>query len=367
MRWPRRTISRIALGAFVLAAAGFLFAWSGVYNIAASRGHFVVTDRILTFGMRNSVKTHSLGIVAPPLDRPDLVILGAGHFHNGCAYCHGAPGVPQSPIALSMLPPAPDLSTQMREWRDRELFWIVKNGIKYAGMPHWVAQDRDDEVWAVVAFLKKLSTLDAASYRDLAFGPLPSVALSGRDIATGDVAAAGADACVRCHGGEGSLPPSKLVPVLHGQNAEYLTTAMRDYAVGTRHSGIMQPIAKDLSSGAATRVADFYAALKAPRADVLESDAIARGRRLAMEGDLSNKIPSCAACHTGDALKSYPRLEAQNALYAANRLRLWKNGLQEATEGAAIMAPIARGMSEQQIGDVTAYFASLERAAGGAR
>ena len=34
-----------------------------------------------------------------------------------------------------------------------ELFWIVKHGIKYTGMPAWVALDRDDEVWAVVAFL----------------------------------------------------------------------------------------------------------------------------------------------------------------------------------------------------------------------
>ena len=51
-----------------------------------------------------------------------------------------------SPIAMAILPPPPDLATDMRPWRDRELFWIIKNGIKYTGMPGWSAQERDDEV-----------------------------------------------------------------------------------------------------------------------------------------------------------------------------------------------------------------------------
>jgi cytochrome c553 len=355
MHRPGRVVRSIALVVIALTAAAFLFAWSGIYNIAASRGHWITTDLILTFGMRNSVKTHAMGIAEPPLDRPDLAVLGAGHFHNGCAFCHGAPGVPQSPIALSMLPPAPDLSTQMRAWRDRELFWIIKNGIKYAGMPHWVAQDRDDEVWAVVAFVKRLPTLDVAGYRNLAFGSLRIAEQSGRDIATADHASAVAAACTRCHGGEGSLPKSKLVPVLHGQNAEYLATAMREYAEGARHSGIMQPIAKELSIEAAVRVSKFYADLPPPREHAQEGDDVTRGQRIAVEGDPTNKIPSCTACHTGTALK------AQNALYASNRLRLWKQGLLGNDGGAAIMAPIARMLTEQQIDDVSAYFSSLER------
>ena len=55
-----------------------------------------------------------------------------------------------------MLPPPPELSKAAKEWKDEELFWIVKHGIKYTGMPSWVAAERDDEVWSVVAFLKRL-------------------------------------------------------------------------------------------------------------------------------------------------------------------------------------------------------------------
>ena len=37
-------------------------------------------------------------------------------------------------------------------------------------MPAWAAQQRDDEVWALVAFLRRLPSLDAQSYRALALG-----------------------------------------------------------------------------------------------------------------------------------------------------------------------------------------------------
>ena len=54
-----------------------------------------------------------------------------------------------------MLPVPPDLGAAVPTWQPNELFWIVKNGLKYTGMPGWAAQGRDDEVWAVVAFLQR--------------------------------------------------------------------------------------------------------------------------------------------------------------------------------------------------------------------
>ena len=45
------------IAVIVLVAAGvILFAWSGFYNVAASRGHWYIVDRFLRFGMENSVK-----------------------------------------------------------------------------------------------------------------------------------------------------------------------------------------------------------------------------------------------------------------------------------------------------------------------
>ena len=42
-------IGRILLfGLVAIAVGGFLFAWSGLYNVAASRGHLAITNAILT-------------------------------------------------------------------------------------------------------------------------------------------------------------------------------------------------------------------------------------------------------------------------------------------------------------------------------
>ena len=249
---------------------------------------------------------------------PDLVTLGAGHFHGGCAFCHGAPGVPAGPVADGMLPPPPDLATQMRPWRDRELFWIVKHGIKYTGMPAWPAQQRDDEVWALVAFLRRLPALDADGYRALALGDLQMPPQSGRELATSETASAAVGACARCHGDERNAPASALVPILHGQPVEFLAARIAGLcgrAPRQRHHAAGRERSRPATER--DRVARYYAGLQAPARPLniqpAATAAIERGRLLAEQGDAGARIPACAGCHGADALKTYPRLAGQNA------------------------------------------------------
>ena len=46
------------------------------------------------------------------------------------------------------------------------MFWVIKNGIKMTGMPAW-ADHSDEEIWATVAFLKKLPGMTPAEYGKL--------------------------------------------------------------------------------------------------------------------------------------------------------------------------------------------------------
>ncbi|HEX2336810.1 MAG TPA: c-type cytochrome [Hyphomicrobiaceae bacterium] len=335
-------------GAAGMAAALFLLAWSGIYNVAASTGHWAVVDWFLAFGMRNSVDLRANAITAPVLDRPDLIRLGAAHFHGGCAFCHGAPGVPVSPIARQMLPSPPHLATSMRTWTDEELFWIVQHGIKYTGMPGWVALERADEIWAVVAFLKRLPEMDANSYRELALGRVELASQSAE-----------ASACARCHGAADSGPASALVPILHGQPEPFLIAALKEYAQGSRRSGIMQPLAADLGAHDMQRLAAYYAKLPPRRPDnSAHSSTSERGRQLATEGDPVNGIPACEPCHGRSGLARYPRLAGQNAAYMEAQLGLWAAGHHTSTAGGAIMGPIAQRLSEADIKAVSAYFAA---------
>lgn len=350
----------MAGGIAALAVGGFFFAWSGLYSVAASAGHWRIVEYALAFVMQNSVETRAMAIDAPPLDDDDLAILGAGAYHSGCAWCHGAPGIPRNPVTMSMLPAPPDLSNDMREWKDEELFWIVKHGIKYTGMPAWASQRRDDEVWAVVAFLRRIELTDAATYHALALG-FADTSESGREIVTEEDAVEAAVACVRCHGADVRGPRSALVPILHGQPADALIAALRAYADGRRESGVMQPLASDLSAEDIERVAKDHAALPAPPRDVRDPGGadLAAGGAIFEHGDAANGIPACISCHGDEGLETYPRLAGQNRIYVETQLSLWKVVTTRHTEAAAIMAPIARSLSDEQIRDVAAYLESL--------
>lgn len=363
-----RTIAATLSAALLLALAGaLLVAWSGIVDIGASTGHWPATRWFLTFGMRNSVAHHAADIAVPPLDDPGLVLLGAGHYQGVCAPCHGAPGRSRNPAALAMLPEPPELGRAARDWSAAELFWIVRHGLKYTGMPAWPAAGREDEVWAVVAFLRRLPTLDAAAYRALALGEAAALALADEEaprlLALAGPLGGALAACARCHGLDGGGRGAGLVPRLAGLSAEYLHAALLAYAAGTRPSGIMQPVVADLGEAEMQALAAYYAGvpdLPPPPAPTVEDPALLQeGGGIARGG--APGVPACAACHgpgPGPRDPLYPALAGQHADYIAQQLRLWQQGVRgRAPEDA--MATVAQAMTERQIRAVALYYATL--------
>jgi hypothetical protein len=90
--------------ALLLAVGGFVAVGSGLVPIKASSGHWPITTWFLQFAKRRSVATHTLGVKVPPLDNPDWVVQGAGHYETGCRPCHGSPGRHRPRIPQQMLP-----------------------------------------------------------------------------------------------------------------------------------------------------------------------------------------------------------------------------------------------------------------------
>jgi len=74
--------------------------------------------------------------------------------------------VPKGDIAQGLYPQPPDLAVTARAYSDGEPFWILKHGIKMTGMPAW-ADHSDEELWATVAFLRKLPGMTQEEYAKL--------------------------------------------------------------------------------------------------------------------------------------------------------------------------------------------------------
>jgi cytochrome c553 len=357
--WVAAIAVATAAGAF--ASVGAVMIVAGVYNVAASVEHLYVTDRLIEFALHRSISVRSASIEAPSLEDDDLARLGAEHFSSGCAPCHGDPDRQQNPIVERMYPAPPQLRHAVSNWTSEELFWIVKHGIKFTGMPAWPSEGRDDEVWAVVAYLGRLEASSADDSRHLgerkqASGDFPLAELGDADV----------ESCARCHGGEGSPPISDRVPVLNGQNAHYLSRALREYRDGTRASGIMAPIAAGLAPDEVDDLARYYSSLASTTSEAggAAGGDVQFGREIAERGIPADGIPPCLTCHSGQASAAFPALAGLSANYLKGQLDLWRRGLRDRTTYGAIMAPIARRLTPEQIDAVTAYLSILTRSGG---
>ena len=349
----------LAIGLGVLPFAAVFVAWIGFFNVGAASGHWAVTDWFLHFAMRSAVRTYAIAIDAPaPLPRGG-VQPAAGHYARGCAICHGAPGEPRSPAVLQMLPRPPDLVEIVDEWEDEELFRIVKHGVRFTGMPAWPTQQRDDEIWAMVAFLRELPHLDAEAYRDLAFGSGQSAESAA---ANGDFDAALAG-CVRCHGEDGRGRDA-LVPVIAGQRPAYLAASLRAYAAGERPSGVMELAVNGLDPALMDRLARHFAELPfsgddpASPADGPET-LVERGREIAGRGIPEDQVPACLSCHARpDRNPVFPLLAGQKAPYIENQLYLFGEEKRGGTGFHRLMTAFAGRLEKLDRAALAAYFAT---------
>jgi cytochrome c553 len=366
----RRWVVTAAVLLALAAAAGVLVMVSGVVPIKASSGHWRITAFALGFAMKRSVATHTLGGEPLDLDDEALVVRGAGHYHTGCLPCHGRPDTAYfSQVMQRMTPPPPFLPDVLAQWEPDELFYIVKHGVKFTGMPAWPSPQRDDEVRAVVAFLLRLPGLDAQAYQRLAHGeadPRGIEAAPPDPYGTDPALRALVAGCARCHGADGLGRGRGAFPKLAGQRREYLHAALEAYARGARPSGIMQPVAAGVDADAKRRLADHYASLpgETARADPAAGDAAAlgRGEAIARRGLPERGVPACMDCHGPGGHRrnpAYPTLAGQYAGYLVLQLELFHARRRGGSPFAHLMEHVAPRLTPDQMRDVAAYYASL--------
>lgn len=159
---------KIAFGAALVLGVGVLgFAYSGIFNIAATATHDPVTNWLLTTTRNRSIEMRAQDIEVPDLDNEKLQLAGLNDYNSMCTECHTAPGRAPSSLAKGLNPPAPDLAEEALEKPPEVLFWATKNGIRMTGMPAWGISHSDEEIWPVIAFLQVLPDLDGEDYKEM--------------------------------------------------------------------------------------------------------------------------------------------------------------------------------------------------------
>jgi mono/diheme cytochrome c family protein len=92
---------------------------------------------------------------------PAALIEGATAYEQRCALCHGGAKAHISPLRDRFNPPAPQLINKIPHDPEPWLFWVTKHGVRMTGMPTWSGVLNDDQIWKVVAFIKRSGALPA--------------------------------------------------------------------------------------------------------------------------------------------------------------------------------------------------------------
>jgi cytochrome c553 len=361
----KRRLLQITALLVLVGVLGFLVAASGIVPIGASSGHWPITAWLLKFSMHRSVATHSLGIEVPSLDEPSLIWKGAAQYDIACAPCHGSPEFPTPRIASKMLPFPPYLPPVISQWDPEELFYVVKHGVKFTGMPAWPSQERDDEVWAMVAFLLTMPKLDVDEYRRVVGidRAVSAVAAPIQQMAAAEsVPRSVVQRCARCHGIDGGGGGLGAFPRLAGQRPVYLENALRAFAAGRRHSGIMEPIAAALTAAEMREAALYFSRQSPPRVSIAVVEA-EKGAAIAAHGIPSRKVPACRECHGPSPIRknpAYPLLAAQHRAYLEQQFELFKTQRRGGSPYAHLMRPVAAALTSDQMREVAHYYASLQ-------
>jgi mono/diheme cytochrome c family protein len=150
----------------VLSGAALIgYAYSGLYDVAASEPDNAAMRWLLVTVRDRSIDHRAAGIEVPSLTDPGLVEEGFEHYHEMCVGCHLAPGVDSSEIRLGLNPQPPVLAKVIPHSSPARLFWVIKNGVKMSAMPAWGTSHSDPMIWAMVAFLEKMPNMTPAEYR----------------------------------------------------------------------------------------------------------------------------------------------------------------------------------------------------------
>jgi cytochrome c553 len=176
-----------------------------------------------------------------------------------------------------------------------------------------------------------------------------AVLLLASEAVWADTVAGKEELCVSCHGKNG-LPSDNTVPIIRGQQAEYLKKQLDDYRNGDRESQIMSSIAESLSEDEIAQNATDFGSAKWPEKLRISLPAAPAA------------TAACEACHnadlTGGASPSgiAPRLAGQNSAYLVETMAAYATGERA---NSTVMGTLMQSLSPTDRKTVAEYLAAL--------
>lgn len=143
-------------GAILTAAAAYMLSRG-----FSARDEPTMTEAFVARQLRHmAVPGAARRVTNPVAFTPAVLSEATAHFADHCAICHGNDGSGNTVIGKGSYPKPPDMRlADTQKLSDGELYYIIRNGVRFTGMPAFGAANagsQDDDSWKLVQFIRHL-------------------------------------------------------------------------------------------------------------------------------------------------------------------------------------------------------------------
>jgi len=180
----RNFVVGIVVTLLLLIVGGLAIALLGLLPTNADSAPPRIERRFAMSAMDASMERHAPRLTNPVPPTDSNLIDGMKIYTMNCAFCHGALDNKPSPLARSFYPQPPQLIIDPLDDPEWHIYYSVRTGIRYTGMPAWNQALTEQDMWKVTSFLSRIEKLPPAvqDYWKKSVGvPAPVAAPEGED------------------------------------------------------------------------------------------------------------------------------------------------------------------------------------------
>jgi mono/diheme cytochrome c family protein len=167
-----RFILGVVVTVLVLFLGGLGMAMLGLIPTNANVAPAGFERRIAMSAVDASMERHAPHLTNPVPPTDQSFEDGMKLYTMNCAVCHGGLDRKPAPLGNSFYPPAPNLVSNPPDDPEWHVFYTIRTGIRYTGMPAWDKTLGEPDMWKVASFLSHMEKLPPAvqEYWKTSFG-----------------------------------------------------------------------------------------------------------------------------------------------------------------------------------------------------
>ena len=150
----------ITLLVLILCALGF--AMLGFFPTPANVPPPRWEHRLANSAVDASMEKHAPRLTNPIPPNDQNLEDGMKLYSMNCALCHGDLDRKPASLTNSFYPPAPNLVSDPPDDPEWHLYYTIRTGIRYTGMPSWEKTLSEQDMWKITSLLSHMEKLPPA-------------------------------------------------------------------------------------------------------------------------------------------------------------------------------------------------------------